>query len=699
MIGRTAFMALAIALTGSGAFAQLPEGNRVDDRTDAVIRASVERQRVPGNRIVRPQFDVSRDGSRVVVAVQSPTIAENRNPIDLWLVQTGHHRETRRLLRVADRFRTNISPVLNAHADKVAFIGEREDGATAPAILNIATGGVVWLGDGLPTRGGTVSAISWSPDTKSVAVLFAQQGAESETRGVAVDVDWNGRSEPDPISRLAILDAESGQVLGMTPDTLSVDGWGMIFSWSPDSSRIAFSAYRVGEENTNQSRTDIFVVDAQAFRVDSIVVRPGMDIDPIWSLDGRRLAFLSSGGTGGLRGPFELSILDVESRRESRLAGPDGASPYSYQWLDADRLAFAAPVRMSCPVFVGHTRSSRVEQLSPDDLSCLGALRTTNRNGILALRGSFVHPAELIESSGARWNAQTMFPFDELPVPLARQRVIDWAVPGSPDRIHGILVEPDDSTQHPRPLLVVLTGGPSMVTADTYNEDAQHLIQPALLRGYAVLIPNTRGRNGYGQQFARRIRDTGDFMAGPWDDVMAGIDKLVDDGVADSSRLALAGFSYGGILASYGATRTQRFRAIMAFEGAVDFYMRARENYGGPSQEMARAIFGFSDPYNPHERALMVSQSPIEGAGNVRTPLLLECGVQNLAPTDCLRYLRAVRQRTNTPAELIVYPRTGHLIVEPALRYDSAKRQASWLDRWLGNPDNPNSPPPPLDQR
>jgi dipeptidyl aminopeptidase/acylaminoacyl peptidase len=684
-----ALAALFLVLANCSASAQTNSEPRLDDRTEAAIRASVERQRVIGNRIIRPQFDVSADGARLVVAVQSPSIATNLSPVDLWLVEPDAGSEPRILLRVAERFRTNINPVLDAAGHRIAFIGEKENGATAPALFHIADNQLEWLGAGLPDEGATVSAMSWSPDGTRLAVMFVEGHARPLAQGVAVDVGWEGQLGATHVTRLAILDPETGERLGTSPENVSVDGRGAIFSWSPDGARIAFSGHYVNADNNNQSGTDIYVLDTNTYGVEVVVSQPGMDIDPAWSTDGRRIAFLSVGGTQSLRGPSQLNILDVRSGRQTALAPIDGAAAFSHQWLDAHRVVYAAASRMGCPAFIGDVRSARVIQLSPDDLTCLGALRAASRDSFYALRGSFSHPAELVEAAVEQWHVRTVFPFSSIAEPIGRQRVIDWAVPGNPERVHGILIEPATASTTPRPLLVILAGGPSMVTPDSYNDDAQQLIQPALLRGYAVLIPNTRGRGGYGQRFARLIRDHGDLLPGPFDDMMAGVDTLIEAGTADPSRLALAGFSYGGILASYSATRTQRFRAIMAFEGATDQLSRAREAFGGPSEQLAREIFGFANPYDARERALITAQSPIEGAGNLQTPTLLECGAENLAPTECIRFLRAVRRRSDATIELIVYPRSGHTITEPALRYDSARRQALWLDRWIGNP-SPN---------
>lgn len=76
-------------------------------------------------------------------------------------------------------------------------------------------------------------------------------------------------------------------------------------------------------------------------------------------------------------------------------------------------------------------------------------------------------------------------------------------------------------------------------------------------------------------------------------------------------------------------------------------------------------------------------QSPLWSTDTVRAPILLECGANSLGPSDCLKYYRTANVRSKNPVNLTVYPRTGHILSEPALRLDSAKRQRAWLNRWM----------------
>jgi dipeptidyl aminopeptidase/acylaminoacyl peptidase len=250
-----------------------------------------------------------------------------------------------------------------------------------------------------------------------------------------------------------------------------------------------------------------------------------------------------------------------------------------------------------------------------------------------------------------------------------------------------VLITPNDGKSGRRPLLVTINGGPSMVTSDLYDASAQQLIYPALLRGYAILAPNTRGRGGYGEDFADGIRKYHDVTPGPFSDVMTGVDYVVNDlKIADSAHMVLMGFSYGGLLSSYAASHTDRFKAIIEGEGSGDFRDFAAQSFGSIEQIGYRSLFGISDPYDPAEAKSFADQSPFTHAADIRTPLMIECGSESLARTECLKFFRIVKAKSAAPATMIVYPRTGHGIFEPALRYDAAMRETDWIDHWNGVP-------------
>jgi dipeptidyl aminopeptidase/acylaminoacyl peptidase len=338
---------------------------------------------------------------------------------------------------------------------------------------------------------------------------------------------------------------------------------------------------------------------------------------------------------------------------------------------------------MSCPLFSVSIEANRTTQLTPSDLGCNGASRTA-QGWIYTVRHSYEHPGELIASKPQPWKPVSI---SRLPVsttqPRARVSAVSWPSSDGKFTIPSVLITPEKKPAGKRPLYVSIAGGPNMVTPFVYNGQAQHPVLAALLRDYAVLIPNTRGRGGYGKQFAEAIADEQSFIAGGFSDVMAGVDYAIRSLDVDPERMLLAGFSYGGTMAFYASAHTDRFKAIFAAEGIVDALGRIAQNDAFMPNIRQRTLFGVSNIYDPAEQRVMSEQSPLKYVATVKTPLLIECGSSALAPADCIRYFRAIKEQTSTPTELIVYPRTGHGVFEPALRYDSAKRQVEWMDRYV----------------
>lgn len=684
-------LALLGAMIGS---VSATAGGTHQPETVAAIRAAIERPRILGSWSAKPQFALSADGRRVAFVVETPDIATNSVAVDLWVAPTGRIGAASRLVRLRGSARNApsggspaaslklVQPAISPDGTKVAVVGYGP--RSALAIVDVASRHVRIVTGGLD---GDFRDVEWSPDGQRVAVQFSPTQRGTLQTGVEVGVDWDGRSLSSTASRIAVIDATRNRLIALTPGTLDVAGIASAFSWSSDGRRIAFSAHPAAAVDYSFQDDDIYLFDPAAAAVKQVIGQPGPDLDPRWSPDGRRLAFLSAAGIAGFDAKWRLGIYDF-ARDDSRyVARSDetAQTPYSIAWFDPTHVSFVAMRRMGCPLFLADAASLEAQQLSPDDLSCMSGAQA-RAGKIYSVRHSFIQPGQLLQSPAARWEPTPIGPVvlsTQLP---ATERIVSWPSTDGMVRVHGVLIEPLRRATGKAPLLVSVAGGPGMVTPGDYNEDSQHLIYPALLRGYSVLVPNTRGRGGYGEAFSAAIVDRRDYMPGPYADVLDGVDYLVRAGVADPDKVALAGFSYGAILSAYAAATTDRFRLVMATEGAVDFYSRALQAYGSIGQANGRSVLGFSDPFDATDRRLLLEQSPLMRAAGVHVPVLLECGSESLAPGECLKFLRAVRRQSRAPIDLIVYPRTGHGIFEPALRFDSAIRQTAWLDRWMASP-------------
>lgn len=660
--------------------------------TDAAIGGALEAPSIlnAADFTGRPQFDVSSDGKTVVYAVERADIASNTIRVSLWIAHVGSREPPRELLEIRRASNTlDVNPSFSPDASQVAITGYGESGGLA--IVDVSRRSVRALPVDFSKLDAAINPatwddVQWSPKSNELAVTLKEQRLPPPQQAVSVSVDWDGTLRGEQRSRIAIIDAVSGAALAVTPADVYVEGFGQMLDWSPSGNAIAFSARSASLLSAEGENSDIYVLDTARKATRRVVERPGRDGSPRWSPDGRSVAFVTSGEKQTLRLPARLALLDVGSGniRPLMTASEPFFSPYAPSW-SGDEVIVVGMKAMGCALFaVSSVGPQRTRQVTPDDLSCHGTAVAAGKGMLLAVRESIVSRGDLIVSPQRRWKPSSISQLPSDPVLAAtRVNVVAWPSVDQKFQVHGVLIEPTTQYTGRRPLLVVLTGGPSMVTPSVYNANGVHQIGPALLRGYAVFVPNTRGRGGYGLDFAQAITREKSLFASPFTDVMSGVDHIVNVlGIADPNRLMLAGFSYGGGLSYYTAGHTNRFRAIMANEGASDLLARAALVAGNPrAMDHMRSIFGVADSFDPNDRDVLATQSPLATVANVRTPILIECGADSLAGSECLKFFRGVTQ-TRTPTELIAYPRSGHVLVEPALRNDSASRQVEWLDRW-----------------
>jgi dienelactone hydrolase len=250
--------------------------------------------------------------------------------------------------------------------------------------------------------------------------------------------------------------------------------------------------------------------------------------------------------------------------------------------------------------------------------------------------------------------------------PLGEVREVRWtSFDGM--QIEGMLVLPVGYEDGRRcPTVVSLHGGFSLWGRGLYlhcEHWAQHLAQ----RGYAVLLPNPRGSAGRGSEFMR---------VDPWGepdgkDVLAGVDLLIELGIADPERLGVGGASYGGYLTNWLVAHTDRFRAAVSVCGVANW-----SSFQSTSD--ISDLFGF-DPDSAWEH------SPLRMIEDVRTPTLILSGADDQrVPPSQGQELHAALELRGIETELMLYPREGHLIVEREHQIDLLQRVTAWFDRHLG---------------
>ena len=217
-------------------------------------------------------------------------------------------------------------------------------------------------------------------------------------------------------------------------------------------------------------------------------------------------------------------------------------------------------------------------------------------------------------------------------------------------------------------LMVIPHGGPDAVVLDDFNWMGQFFAD----NGYIVFQPNFRGSIGYGREFYAGNRNA--FGYTDFEDIMAGVDKLIELKIADQDRIVIGGWSYGGYMANWAITRTNRFKASISVAGVSNLVSL----YG--QHEFSNRKVGLWE-----YKALPIDNvenyrkaSPIFFVKNIKTPLLILHGANDSrSPTlQAWEMYRAMKD-SNKKVEMILYPGAGHSISNP-LQFKSVLTK--WLD-------------------
>jgi dipeptidyl aminopeptidase/acylaminoacyl peptidase len=324
-----------------------------------------------------------------------------------------------------------------------------------------------------------------------------------------------------------------------------------------------------------------------------------------------------------------------------------------------------------------------------DDVGFFGAHFVAAGASIVFIEETFTESRNIYMSTVSRFDPVRLTDSNpKLALPRVQVQAVSWPSIDKRWTIHGWLLAPEGDGRHSRlPLLVYAEGGPNMVETEFRAGGWTYPLHSFLANGVAVLIPNSRGRAGYGTAFEAAWGTERDCGKGPLADDLAGVQSLVDAGIVDPARVALAGYSWGGYLAAYALTHTNRFAAIIINEGGSLNMLNGGFSVAANADMMEFSHqLGEGNPFDKNDELRLRDLSPIFQVANATTPSLLEYGADSEL-RDAIPLFQGLKFFNKAPAELINYPHSGHVFGQPALRYDAAARDLEWFAYWvLGKP-------------
>jgi dipeptidyl aminopeptidase/acylaminoacyl peptidase len=525
----------------------------------------------------------------------------------------------------------------------------------------------------LTTLTGFLTAPSWAPDGKSLALLFTKDAPRTAGPLVATTREVGVIEEKIYEQRLTTVDAESGRVREVSPADLYV----YEYDWSPDGKRVVATAAH-GSGDNNWYVAELYTITLASGQTDSIL-KPGMQIAaPRWSPDGQTIAFI-----GGLMSDEPIPSGDIytlpATGGKPRNRTPDlKASATWLAWRSASKqLLFGEHVEGQSGLATLDLASDKIETLwtgaevvSTQGWPGLPSLSLA-QDGLTSavIRHSFQQPPEVWAGPIGKWKPLTQVNRAQRPR-WGEAKSIRWK---SDDlTIQGWLVYPRDYKPEQRyPLIVDVHGGPSWLHHSAWPSAPLSFAEFSAA-GYFVLLPNPRGSVGQGQAFTRA--NVKGFGHGDLRDILAGVDEVVKTLPIDDQRIAIAGWSYGGYMTMWAVTQTQRFRTAIAGAGIANW-----QSYYGQNliDQWMIPFFGASVYDDP---VVYSKSSPINFIKNVKTPTLVLVGERDAecpAPQS-YEFWHALKT-LRVPTQLVVYPDEGHMIAQPKHGRDITRRSLQWL--------------------
>lgn len=238
--------------------------------------------------------------------------------------------------------------------------------------------------------------------------------------------------------------------------------------------------------------------------------------------------------------------------------------------------------------------------------------------------------------------------------------------------VEAALMQPTERARGTKlPLVLYVHGGPAGSFSSSYSSWAQLLAS----HGYQVLMVNPRGSSSYGEQFLKD--NQADWGGGDFKDCMAAVDAVIARGETDGDRLGIGGWSYGGYMAEWAITQTNRFKAAVSGAGMFDLAAEFGTEAGPAGDE-----WYFGTPWENPER--FARSSPYMYIKNARTPTLILQGENDTTdPLGQSTALYRALKRYGVATELVTYPREPHGPREEKHQLDIHTRMLAWFDRYL----------------
>lgn len=530
----------------------------------------------------------------------------------------------------------------------------------------------------------SVTSYRWSRDGKMIAFTVTElEGGEDTDEITVVDRDISKQT-------LWATSVEGGSEARriVSGDLTVIVNWDGNYDWSIDGKTIVFSHAPISTTELFP-KTDISVVD-MAGNIRPLRHTNAAEIRPFFSPDGRWVAYSSNEGTFSSSSDLNVYIIPTQGGQPRKLAAPFNQEPFLLGWsADSKRVIVDDRDRTLRKPYALPIDGGSAEPLLRNFDAWMPITTVNATNTSIAFIGETPnHPPELyvsgidqvapvkVTSLNSKLSGRS----------VGRTEVVEWKS-GEGLMIEGLLTYPMGYEKGKKyPLLVIAHGGPAghfvrhFIGKFTPSQ-GPYPIAVFAEEGYAVLRPNVRGSTGYGKNF--RHANYGEMGRKDFQDLMAGVDYLIDHGIADPERLGIMGWSYGGFMAATAVTQTTRFKAASVGACFSNLF-----SYFGIAHNPMWFLYQFGSPWEQMQN--YEKRSPVFNVKGATTPTLIQHGAYDgTAPISQARELYRALKTHNVATRMEVYRNFGHDLEPSHIVLQCAKRNIEWFKQYLPTSGRP----------
>ena len=433
----------------------------------------------------------------------------------------------------------------------------------------------------------------------------------------------------------------------------------------------------VSAQPDQNDNTSIFVLSLGAAQNPiKLTTYKGSNRSPKFSPDNLSIAYLQSSSEDAynMYDLQQLAVVDIKTKAIKVLTKNFDRSIENIIWSN-DNASIVALVEDDRTQNIMQINASTGEvKAVTSDLAVYNALDMNDQGTMVALYSNSATPNEIYIAQNASHFQKITHIQDVFLAPLKKVVVKGISATSSDkNKVNGILYLPDSNAKK-LPLVLFIHGGP--VAQDEFSFDLTRQIYAAA--GYAVAAVNYRGSSGRGANYTKTIY--ADWGNKEVKDILAITNELIKEGIADSTQLAIAGWSYGGILTNYTIATDKRFKAAVSGAGSslmLSFY--------GTDQYITQYEPELGKPWNNLKKWLDVSY-PFFKVKEIKTPTLFMASQNDFnVPVVGAEQMYQAFKSEGIPTRLIIYPNQNHGIRVPSYLVHRYNSHLNWFKTYLHN--------------